>query len=124
MKNYAFLLAVTALGVVAATVTADAGQRVVVGPYGGTKTVTTGIDEYGASRTVTRTSPYGGTMTATQNCAPGAYDCQRAMQATGAYGRTVSGSATVSRAPGHSVTTGTIVGPSGGVYNRTVTRNW
>ena len=101
MKSFAFLLGVTALGVVAVTATANAGQRV-----------------------VTRTSPHGGTMTTTQDCVPGASRCDRSMQATGAYGRTVSGSATVDRAPGQSVTTGSVVGPNGGVYNRTVTRNW
>lgn len=124
MKSFAFLLGVTALGIVAATATANAGQRVVTGAYGGSKTVTTQVDETGASRAVTRTSPYGGTMTTTQDCVPGASHCDRSMQATGAYGRTVSGSATVDRAPGQSVTTGSVVGPNGGVYNRTVTRNW
>ena len=101
MKTTAFLFAVTALGVVAATAAAEAGQR-----------------------SVTRTGPNGGTMTATQTCDSGATNCQRSMEATGAYGRTVSGSATVTRQPGQSVTTGSVVGPNGGVYNRTATRTW
>lgn len=101
MKTFAFLCAVTAFGVVAATATANAGQR-----------------------TVTRTGPNGGTMSATQTCDPGAANCQRSMEATGAYGRTVSGSASVTRQPGQSVTTGSVVGPNGGVYNRSVTRTW
>ena len=124
MKTYAMMLAVAALGIAAATTAADAGQRVVYGANGYTRTVTTIVGGSGVSRTVTGTNPYGGTMTATQNCVPGLSYCERTRQATGAYGRSASGSATVTRVPGQSVTTGTVVGPNGGVYNRTVTRTW
>ncbi|GAB4352814.1 MAG: hypothetical protein Kow0026_10600 [Oricola sp.] len=101
MKTLAFFFAVTALGVAAATVAANAGEQ-----------------------TVTRTGPNGGTMAATRTCSDGGASCQRSMQATGAYGRTVSGSASVTRQSGQSVATGSVVGPGGGVYNRTVTRSW
>lgn len=124
MKTLALFLGVTALGMFAATAAANAGQRVVSGPHGGTKVVTTHVDPYGASRTVDRVSPYGGTVTTTRDCVPGLSTCHRTTQATGAYGRTVTGSSTVTRQPGHSVTTGTVVGPHGGVYNRRVIRNW
>ena len=124
MKTHAFAIAVTALGVIAATAAAEAGDRVVTGPRGGVKSVDIHVNETGVSRAVTRTSPYGGVMVATQACAPDLSDCQRAMTATGAYGRSVSGSATVTRAPGKAVVNGSVVGPNGGVYNRTVTRRW
>ena len=124
MKNLAIILAASALSFTALVPSAEAGQRVVTGANGGSKVVTANVDENGASRSVNRTGPNGGTMTTAQDCAPGLSNCSRTMSATGAYGRTVSGSSTVSRVPGQSVTTGSVVGPNGGVYKRSVTRTW
>ncbi|MFZ2102812.1 MAG: hypothetical protein WAU86_19835 [Oricola sp.] len=124
MNNFALVLAASAISLGALVPSAEAGQRVVTGAHGGSKVVTTNVDGNGASRSVNRTGPNGGTMTTTQDCVPGLSNCDRTMSATGAYGRTVSGSSTVSRVPGQSVTTGSVVGPNGGVYKRTVTRTW
>lgn len=101
MKSTASILALSVFGVVAFAASADAGQRV-----------------------VTRVSPNGGVMTTTRNCAPDLSTCQRATSATGAYGRTVAGSASIVRQPGQSEVTGAVVGPNGQIYNRQVIRNW
>ena len=123
MKIFAILLAATTLSV-AAIPAAEAGQRVVIGPNGGTRTVTATVDENGVSRSVEGAGAYGGTYSASQDCVPGLSHCERGFQATGAYGRTASGSATVDRYAGGSTTTGTVVGTNGGVYNRVVKRSW